>query len=56
MSEEKIAGEILDAIWKAEKLAVDFHGKKITKKQFIEYACDPLLELTGLLINLHLEK
>lgn len=56
MSEEKIAGEILEAIWKAEKIAIDFHGKRITKKQFIKCASEPLLELTGLIISLHLEK
>jgi len=56
MDEKKLSGEILDAIWKAEKIALDFHGGQISMKQFMKIISGAMLELTGLLINLHLLK
>jgi len=56
MDESKFSGKILDTVWKLEKIAIDFHGKKILKKQFIKDFSDICLELTGLMIELHLNK
>ena len=53
MSEKKLSGEILDTVWKLEKIAIDFHSNKILKKQFIKEFSDVALELTLNLIQLH---
>jgi len=53
MSERKIASRILDIVWKMEKIAVDFYGQRILKKQFIKEFSDVALELTQTLIDLH---
>ena len=56
MSESKLSGEILDTVWRLEKIAIDFHAKKILKKQFIADFSSVCLALTGILIELHLNK
>jgi len=53
MNEKKISGEILDIVWKLEKIAIDFHSNRILKKQFIKDFSDVALELTLILIQLH---
>jgi len=53
MDENKFSGEILDTVWKLEKIAIDFHGNRIDRKQFIGEFSDIALELTLLLIKLH---
>ncbi|MBA7497105.1 hypothetical protein ES702_07714 [subsurface metagenome] len=53
MSEAKIASKILDIVWKMEKIAVDFHGKRIFREQFIKEFSNVALELTQALIELH---
>jgi len=56
MNEKEVPGKILDIVWKLEKIAVDFHGKKIIEKQFMERFQDVLLELVGILIDVHIKK
>jgi hypothetical protein len=56
MNEKEVSGKILDTVWKLEKIAIDFHGKKILEKQFIKSFQDVLLELVGILIDLHIKK
>lgn len=45
------SGEILDVVWRLEKIAVDFHGKRILKKEFMDSFLNVLLQLVVLLIN-----
>lgn len=56
MNEKEVPGKILDTVWKLEKIAIDFHAKRILKKQFIADFSNVCLELTGILIELHLNK
>jgi len=56
MNEKEVSGKILDTVWKLEKIAIDFHGKKILEKQFTENFQRVLLELVGILIDLHIKK
>ncbi|MBA7609388.1 hypothetical protein ES703_16579 [subsurface metagenome] len=53
MSEIELASKILDTIWKLEKIAIDFHSKRIFKKQFMKEFSDVALELTLNMIELH---
>ncbi|MBA7493843.1 hypothetical protein ES702_04408 [subsurface metagenome] len=53
MSEREFSGKILDTVWKLEKIAIDFHSKRILRKQFISEFSDVALELTLNLIQLH---
>ena len=45
MSGTKISGKILDIVWKMEKIAIDFHGNKISGEQFIKLFSNVALEL-----------
>ena len=49
--DRNIPGKILDTVWKLEKIAIDFHGKKILWGKFKKDFTVILLELVGILIN-----
>jgi len=49
-----IPGKILDTVWKLEKLAIDFHDKRIFWAKFKKDFTVILLELVGILINCEL--
>ena len=54
MKEKDFPGEILEMVWRLEKVAVAFHGKKIPYKQFKKDFTFILLKLVALLLNLEL--
>lgn len=56
MTEKVKSGEILDVVWRLEKVAIDLHGKKISEKNFMEIFTKIMLQLVCLLINFKLQE
>jgi len=56
MKEKDYPGKILDLVWRAEKIAVDFHSGVLTWEEFKPPFLNLLLELTSSLIDFHLLK